>query len=59
MSMRLYTYAGNVHALQSLIAAQYNDIDIEVRADVSVRVCDRMYARARSLPLCAARERRL
>ena len=30
--MKLYTYAGNVHALQSLIAARYNGIDIEVPA---------------------------
>ena len=30
--MKLYTYAGNVHALQSLIAARYNGIEIEVPA---------------------------
>ena len=30
--MQLYTYAGNVHALQSLIIAKYNGVDIEVPA---------------------------
>ena len=30
--MKLHTYAGNVHALQSLIIAKYNGIDIEVPA---------------------------
>jgi hypothetical protein len=29
--MKLYTYAGNTHALQTLIVARYNGIDIEVR----------------------------
>ena len=27
---RLFTYAGNVHALQSLIAARYNGIEVEM-----------------------------
>ena len=30
--MKLYTYAGNVHALQSLIIGKYNGVDIEVPA---------------------------
>ena len=28
--MKLHTYAGNVHALQSLIVARYNGVDIEL-----------------------------
>ena len=28
--MKLYTFAGNTHALQSLIIARYNEIEIEV-----------------------------
>ena len=28
--MQLYTYAGNVHALQSLIIAKYNGVEITV-----------------------------
>eukprot|EP00310_Coccolithus_braarudii_P012458 CAMPEP_0183351500 /NCGR_PEP_ID=MMETSP0164_2-20130417/25299_1 /TAXON_ID=221442 /ORGANISM="Coccolithus pelagicus ssp braarudi, Strain PLY182g" /LENGTH=222 /DNA_ID=CAMNT_0025523693 /DNA_START=46 /DNA_END=710 /DNA_ORIENTATION=+ len=32
MPLTLYTYAGNTHALQSLIAAQYNGVEIEVPA---------------------------
>ena len=30
--MKLFTYAGNVHALQSLIIAKYNGVEIEVPA---------------------------
>ena len=30
--MKLYTYAGNVHALQTLIAARYNGVEIELPA---------------------------
>ena len=30
--MKLYTYAGNVHALQTMIAARYNGVDIELPA---------------------------
>lgn len=28
--MKLFTYAGNVHALQSLIVARYNGVEIEL-----------------------------
>ena len=28
--MKLHTYAGNVHALQSLIVARYNGVEIEL-----------------------------
>jgi len=30
--MKLYTFAGNTHALQTLIVARYNGVDIEVPA---------------------------
>ena len=31
ISMKLLTFAGNTHALQSLIIARYNDVELEVR----------------------------
>ena len=30
VAMKLHTYAGNVHALQSLIVARYNGVEIEL-----------------------------
>jgi len=36
--MKLFTYAGNTHALQTLIVAKYNSIEIEVRLRVPERL---------------------
>ena len=48
--MKLFTFKGNTHALQSLIIARYNGIDIEVRRK-PLNACAPPHARAGATPL--------